>query len=298
MATTPTPPPVSEPHSGASPQSSPKRGMHPRATLAILLLACLFVFMPFLFWRASWFGAPMTAQEITEALAPGAEPRKIQHALEQVSALIDRRDPAAHQWYPAIIAETKHPDPQIRLTAAWVMGRDNSAPEFHQALLPLLADPDAMVRDNAALSLVRFADASGRPQLAAMLEPATVAAPAGFASGTLRQRLKLLDAVRPGTMIARIDTPQGVVEVRSEVPGKLAHWLQPTGARVVPQQPLCILSPDPQSAWEALRALYLIGQPDDVPIIESFLRTTSDLPPNVAEQARLTLAEIRKRAGP
>jgi len=101
--------------------------------------------------------------------------------------------------------------------------------------------------------------------------------------------------VRPGTMVARIDTPQGVVEVRSEVPGKLAHWLQPSGARVVPQQPLCILSPDPQAAWEALRALYLIGQPDDIPVVESFLRTASDLPPNVAEQARLTLQALQSR---
>ncbi len=297
MSTTPTPPSVLGPPPVVAPQSPPKRGMHPRATLAIVILACLFVFMPFLFWRASWFGAPMTAQEITEALAPGAEPRKIQHALEQVSALMDRRDPAARQWYPAIIAETKHPDPQIRLTAAWVMGRDNSAPEFHQALLGMLADPDPMVRDNSALSLVRFADASGRPQLVALLQPYVLAAPVGFGSGTLRQRLKILDAVRPGTMVARIDTSHGVIEVRSQVPGKLAHWLQPTGATVLGSQPLCVLSPDPQAAWEALRALYLIGRPDDIPAVASFLRTASDLPPNVAEQARLTLAEIRKRAG-
>src|SRR5208282_576888 len=274
MATTPTPPPVPQPHAAAAPQPSPKRGMHPRATLAILILACLFVFMPFLFWRASWFGAPMTAQEITEALAPGAEPRKIQHALAQLSSRMDRSDPAARQWYPAVIAEAKHPDSQIRLTAAWVMGRDNSAPEFHQALLPLLADPDPMVRVNAALSLVRFADSSGRPQLVALLQPYTVLAPPsdhlvdGFSGGTLRQRLKVGDAVRPGTMVARlivswheqVSAPEEVKEVRSPVPGILVRWLQPTGATVLGSQPLGTPSPDPQSAWEALRALYLIGQ--------------------------------------
>ena len=289
-----TPPAHTSPTEATAPPH--KKGMSPRATLAILLLACFFVFMPFLFWRASWFGAPMSASDITSALAPAAKPRDTQHALAQLSALIDRHDPSARQWYPALIAQTHHPDPQIRLTAAWVMGRDNSVPEFHQALLPMLADPDLMVRENAALSLVRFADASGRPQLLAMLQPATVPAPANLpAGGTLRQRLKLRDAVRPGTMVARIDTPQGVVEVRSEVPGVLVHWLQPTGATVAAGQPLCLLSPDPASAWEALRALYLVGQPEDAPVIESFLRTITGAPPNLLEQARLTLKAIQSR---
>jgi len=277
------------------PPAPSKKGMSPRATFAVLLLACFFVFMPFLFWRASWFGAPMSAADITSALAPGAKPRDTQHALAQLSALIDRHDPSARQWFPALIAQTHHPDPQIRLTAAWVMGRDNSVSEFHQALLPMLSDPDPMVRSNAALSLVRFADASGRPQLLAMLQPATVPAPANLSGGTLKQRLKLRDAVRPGTMVARIETEQGTVEVRSEVPGILVHWLQKDGATVAAGQPLCVLSPDPASAWEALRALYLVGQPEDAPVIESFLRTVVDAPPNLLEQARLTLKAIQSR---
>jgi len=273
----------------------PKRGMSRRASVLILLIAISFIFMPFLFWRSSWFGLPMTAAEITQALAPGAEPRKTQHALAQLSALLDRHDSAARQWYPAIIAAGRHPDSQIRLTAAWVMGRDNTVPEFHQALSAMLADFDPTVRVNAALALVRFADASGRPQLLALLQPATLAAPADFASGTLRQRLKEHDAVRPGTLVARIDAPAGEVEVRAQLPGILRRWLQPTGAQIAPRQPLCVLSPDPQAAWEALRGLYLIGQPEDAPLVESFLRTEADLPPNVAEQARLTLGVLQSR---
>ena len=271
--------------------------MSRKATLAVLLLACLFVFMPFLFWRASWFGAPMSPGEITAALSPSAEPRKTQHALAQLSAFIDRHDPSARQWYPGLIAQSHHSDPQIRLTAAWVMGRDNSAPEFHQALLPMLADPDPMVRSNAALSLVRFADASGRPQLLSMLQPSTLQAPAG-ADGSLRQRLKEGDAVRPGTLVARADSKHGTVEIRSPVPGVLAHWLEPTGAAIQPGQPLCVLSPDTQSAWEALRALYLVGQPEDAPVIESFLSTIRDAPPNLLEQAHLTLNAVRSRKSP
>jgi len=269
--------------------------MSRKATLAVLLLACLFVLMPFLFWRASWFGAPMTPEEITAALAPGAEARKTQHALAQLSALIDRHDPSARQWFLALISQSHHADPQIRLTAAWVMGRDNSVPEFHQALLPLLVDPDPMVRSNAALSLVRFADASGRPQLLAMLQPYTVLVPENSAAGSLRQRLKEGDAVRPGTLVARIDAPSGTLEVRSLVPGVVAHWSQPTGTTVSPGQALCVLAPDPQSAWEALRALYLVGQPEDAALVESFLQTVVAPPPNLLEQAHLTLRALQSR---
>jgi len=297
------------PSAPVSPVSAPpKKGMSRKATLGVLLLACLFVLMPFLFWQASWFGAPMSPADITAALAPAAEPRKSQHALAQLSMLIDRHDPSARQWYPALIAESRHTDPQIRLTAAWVMGRDNSVPEFHQALLPMLADSDPMVRSNAALSLVRFADASGRPQLLAMLKPFTLLAPPpdGFVvpskTAVLRQRLKERDAVRPGTLVARIDyvsdskySSSSSMEVRSPVPGVLDHWLVSSGTTVSGNQPLCVLSPDPQSAWESLRALYLVGQPEDAPVIETFLRTISNAPPNLLEQAHLTLNALKSR---
>jgi hypothetical protein len=294
MDTNPTESPVPESLDAAAHSATPKRGMSPRATFAVLAIAILFVLMPFFFWRASWFGGPMSDEEITRSLAGDAEPRKTQHALAQISARMDRRDAAARRWYPAVVAEARNPDIQIRLTAAWVMGRDNTAPEFHQALLALLADPETMVRANAALSLVRFGDASGRPQLLSLLQPFTIYV--GSAGGSLRTRLKEQDAVRPGTLLGRVETSQGVVELRSPVPGKLERWLQATGAQVAPQQPLCLLSPDPQAAWEALRGLYLVGQAEDVPIVESFLRTTSPLPPAVKEQARLTLQAIRSRA--
>ena len=295
---TTAPEPLTTPAPPGAPGAAPapvRKGMSRRATLFVLLIAVAFVLMPFFFWRASWFGAPMSPAQLTEAFAPGAEPRKTQHALAQLSAMMDRRDPAARQWYPGIVAAGKHSDPQIRLTAAWVMGRDNSAPEFHPALSAMLADSDAMVRANAALALVRFGDAAGRPVLLGLLQPFTVIAPSGFAGGTLRPRLKPSDAVRPGTMVARIDSPQGVVEVRSPVPGVLQRWLVSASAPVAPGQPLCVLSPDAQAAWEALRGLYLIGQPEDAAVVESFLRTSASLPPNLTEQARLTLQALQSR---
>ena len=294
----PTPPDSGLPPAAAgSPAAAPaKAGMSRRATMVILLIAISFVVMPFLFWRASWFGAPMSARELTEALQPGAEPRKTQHALAQLQNLIDAHSPAAHRWYREIIAEAQHPDSQIRLTTAWVMGFDNTSAEFHQALTPMLADPDPMVRVNAALALVRFADPAGRPQLLALLQPYTLTAPAtGYTTATLRPRLKEREAVRPGTMVARMDSAKGEIEVRSPVPGKLEHWEAAAGAQITPGQPLCILSPDPQASWEALRALYLIGQPEDSQVVAAFLRTSGDLPGNVSEQARLTLQALQAR---
>jgi len=280
----------------ASPAAPAKPGMPRRATLAILAIAISFVVMPFLFWRASWFGAPMNARDIAEALAPGAEPRKTQHALAQLATAMDQHNPAARQWYPQIAAQAKHADPQIRLNAAWVMGQDNTVPEFHKALTALLADPDAMVRVNAALALVRFADPAGRPQLLAVLQPYTVTAPAtGFTTATFRPRLKEREAVRSGTLVARMDSSAGEIEIRSPVPGTLEHWLQSAGAQIVPSQPVCILGPDPQSAFEALRALYLIGRPEDAVTVAAFLRTSGDLPANVAEQARLTLQALQSK---
>jgi len=101
--------------------------------------------------------------------------------------------------------------------------------------------------------------------------------------------------VRSGTLVARIETAAGVVEVRSPVPGTLERWVGAAGATVAPGAPLCVLSPDAQAAWEALRGLYLIGRPEDAPVVESFLRNSGDLPPNVAEQARLTLQAVQSR---
>ena len=92
---------------------------------------------------------------------------------------------------------------ELRLTAAWVMGQDNTAPEFHQALLHLLADPDPMVRRNAALGLVRFADASGHDEIVAMLSPTTIVAPA---AGVISIRVKSGDTVKVHTVLTNNPT--------------------------------------------------------------------------------------------
>ena len=83
----------------------------------------------------------------------------------QVGERITRQDSAAKQWYPDLVRLAADPVEEVRNTDAWVMGQDTSGAGFHEALLKMLADSSQMVRGNAALSLVRFGDATGRPQI-------------------------------------------------------------------------------------------------------------------------------------
>ena len=135
--------------------AKPPKSFGGRWALGIVILTLSFVVMPFLFWNATWFGRPITDAQIAKALADRSHPREIQHVLSQFETRIERGDTSVRKWYPQMVALSKDPIDEIRVTDAWVMGQDNTAPEFHQALLPMLQDPNPMVQRNAALSLVR-----------------------------------------------------------------------------------------------------------------------------------------------
>ena len=152
-----------------------------RMVLLLTFLAVLAVVMPFLVWHQTWFGRRLSEGEIERYLRDPQRPRKIQHALSQISDRIARNDPAVAGLYPSVVETARHPEHAIRATAAWVMGQDNTSEAFHQALLRLLEDPDLLVRRNAALSLVRFRDGSGRAELVAMLQSHAATAPANSA---------------------------------------------------------------------------------------------------------------------
>ena len=205
-------------------ESKPRASFGGRWTYGILIVAFLFVLMPFLFWNATWFGRPMNDAQIGKALADRTHPREIQHALAQLETRIEARDPRVKQWYPQIVALATDPVDEIRVTDAWVMGQDNTSEEFHRALRQMLTDPNVMVQRNAALSLVRFNDDAGHPQILAMLKPYEMMSPL---TGALDTRLKPGDIVNPGTMIAHIEANGKRNEVRATVPGTLIRWLAP-----------------------------------------------------------------------
>ncbi len=272
--------------------STPKPGMPPRWSYAILILAFLFVLMPFLFWRQTWFGEPLTDDELVKNFADVQHPRKIQHALVQVEKRISEGDPSASRWYPQVLEQAASEIHELRMTAAWVMGQDNKVPEFHRALLRLVKDAHPMVRRNAGLALVRFGDATGHHEVVALLQPFEMPA---TESGALDHRLQPGDTVNPGTLIGRIHSGSGEVEVRAEVPGTLERWLIAEGAAVEAGQGIATIAPDHASIWEALRALVLIGRAEDLPAVERYSNRFANIPEAIQQQARETARAIRER---
>ncbi|MBI4460144.1 MAG: hypothetical protein HY648_08815 [Acidobacteria bacterium] len=265
-----------------------------RATLIMTVFAALLVIVPFLFWRGTWFGRALTDQELEEYLADTEKPRQIQHALVQIGERIGRNDASVKRWYPQILRLSGSPVAEIRVMVAWVLGADNQAEEFHQSLRILLDDPEMMVRRNAALSLVRFGDASGRMELRSMLQPATVAAPA---AGVLRYRLGEGNPAEAGTLLARIETAGGEKEVRAPLPGIVQRKWRAEGDSVKEGQEILVLSPGAEHAWEALRALYLVGEEEDLLEVERFATAQfPEISDRVQEQAKMTADAIRRRA--
>ena len=265
-----------------------------RPSLLIVLVPFLLVLITFLFWYQTWFGSPLSDEQMEKYLTDNSVPHKTQHALAQLSERMARGDAAARRWYPELLALARRPEAQYRLMAAWAMGQDNHVEEFHQALRALAADSEPMVRWNAALALVRFGDGSGEPQLRAMLRPYTLVAPA---AGTLSFRLKERDAVHSGSVVARLrpQTPAtaGTVDIISPLSGEVAHLVAREGATVSAGDALAVLNPGESQVWESLRALYLVGQPGDLEDVEKF--TLPDVPERIRGQAAATAQAIRRR---
>ncbi len=258
-----------------------------RAYLSIALFAVALVLFPFLFWYNTWFGRKLSDSDLDAYFADRAKPRHIQHALVQLGERASRGQNVA-RWYPRVIAAAAIPNLEIRQTAAWIMGQDHAYAPFHEALLRLIHDPEPMVRRNAALGLAGFGDGAARGELVAMLRPFEVRAPV---AGPVRYRLKLGDYVNPGTLLARV----GESEVRSPAPGEVRALEHREGDVVAPGDLLAELSVDQNHVWEALRALYLVGQQEDLEDVQRFTRPVPGMPERVARQAALTAQAIQSR---
>jgi biotin carboxyl carrier protein len=288
--------------SSEKPSSSPHHKMSPRNRALFFVTAWLIVLMPFLFWWNTWFGRRLPDKQITEYLQDEKHPRHIQHALIQLGERMGHHDSAATRWYPELIRLASHPVEEVRNTDAWVMGQDTSGPAFHEALLKMLQDSSPMVRGNAALSLVRFGDASGRPQIVALLQPARIVTP--FA-GRVTDSDKVGTAVHQGGLIANVQVDRSAVasqneqqttELRSPISGRIRTLFVAPGSHVAAGAEVATVDPGDEQVWEALRALYLIGQPDDLPAIRPYQRELPEISDRIRQQALLTEKSIRERA--
>jgi biotin carboxyl carrier protein len=270
------------------------RGVAARWLALVIALTLLSVLIPFFIWHSSWFGAPLSDAQIQQYLTSSDHPQQTQHALSQIADRIIRGDKSVARWYTDVTHQANSAVPQVRETAAWVMGQDNTSSQFHQTLLGMLDDSEPLVRMNAALSLVRFHDAAGHAVIVKMLAGEPLFAPQ---EGKLKRLLNVGQPVATDTVVARIQTDKNDIEVPAGAPGSLAQWRAADGATVSSGQPIAVLAPSSQMAWEALRALYLVGTPDDLNVIAPYARGVPAMPSQVAEQARLTMKAIHARAG-
>jgi hypothetical protein len=262
-----------------------------RASLPLIIVAALFIVVPFLTWYGTWFGRSLSDEDIATYLADEKNPRHIQHALSRVEERIERGDPSVKKFYPQIIGLTKHPTGEIRKTTAWVMGQDNKSAEFHQALLTLLSDNEPLVRRNAALQLVRFGDASGRPELRSMLQSFEAKAPI---SGSVTSLLPPQSRISAGGLLARIrDSSNALQEFRSPVDGAIGHLAVREGDAVMAGQTVAWLTPDRATVSGALQAFAYVGTKDDLPAIEECLR--ADASAEIRQQGTAAMRMIKSR---
>lgn len=307
-------PPLSVPPGEAS--RSAKGSMSRTQKILFFLTAWLIILMPFLFWWNTWFGRHLSDQQLNEYLHDQKKPRHIQHALVQMGESMSRQDAGVKKWYPELVRLAEDPVEEVRNTDAWVMGQDTSGAGFHEALLKMLQDSSPMVRGNAALSLVRFGDATGRPQIVALLEPAEVRVPSSGPVGSdstnalwtdSGRSAQILDTaivgttIRQGGVVAKISTAgvadgATVVELRSPITGRLRTLLAVRGKTVRPGDVVAVIEPGTEQVWEALRALYLVGQPEDIPAIRPYERDVPDVSNDVRQQAVETEKAIQQRA--
>jgi len=278
---------------GASPQQKPRHRMSTRNKALFFLTAWLIVLMPFLFWWNTWFGRPLSDAKLDEYLKDEKHPRHIQHALVQLGERMAKGDAATPQWYPEVVRLASHPVEEVRNTDAWVMGQATAGPGFHEALLKMLNDPSPTVRGNAALSLVRIGDASGRPQIVALLQPAKVIS---------EHSGKVIDASRAGTvihqggLIAKLQEGDQTFDVRSPFTGRLRSLGASVGQPVSQGQEVAVVDPGTEQVWEALRALYLVGQIDDLQAVLAYERELPEIPDHIRQQAKETERAIREKA--
>lgn len=284
----------SQPANGGGAEAAPPRPrMSTRNRLLFFLTAWLLVLMPFLFWWSTWFGRPLTDKQMGEYLHDDNHPRHIQHALVQLGQRMSQHDATTTRWYGDLVRLASHPREEVRSTDAWVMGQDSAGSGFHEALLKMLGDPSVVVRGNAALSLVRFGDSSGRAQIVSLLQPVVITA---SNAGQVVDTATAGTAIHECGLIAKVKEGQQTQEVRSPISGRVRTLSVATGTAVSAGARIATVEPGEEQAWEALRALYLIGQTEDLAAVRSYERELPEISDRVRQQAINTERAIQERA--
>ena len=78
--------------------------------------------------------------------------------------------------------------------------------------------------------------------------------------------------------------------------GRIRTLSMAAGTTVAAGSEIASVDPGDEQVWEALRALYLIGQPDDLPAVRPYQRELPEISSRLRQQALLTEKAIRDRA--
>jgi hypothetical protein len=280
----------SHPEQTAQAATEPRR----RSPWPLIVIAALFIIVPFFTWYGTWFGRSLSDADIEKYLNDEHNPRHVQAALTQIEERMEHNDAAIKRWYPRIVALAYSPVAELRKTVAWVMGNDNKSEEFHQTLLRLLEDSEPVVRRNAAVQLARFNDNHGRLELRAILRPYTVNA---SVAGTIISTLSVGSRILEGTTIYRLKQADGqTFAARSPLPGKISNVAIAAGAQVATGDAILTIAPDGGFVYEALRALFLVGESDDLPDVQRYATGVEGMPDQVKQQAAQTAKAIQSRS--
>jgi hypothetical protein len=264
-----------------------------RTPWPLIVVALLFVIVPSLTWYLTWFGRSLTDDEVTRYLTD-SNPRHAQHALSQLAERIEKGDGRAARWNPQVVALSESRTPDLRMTAAWVMGLEHKSEEFRAALVRLLEDPEPIVRRNAALALVRFGDPRCRAELDAMLRPYAVKAPSDGAALTA---LTEGSHVKRGALLVKFKNGSGELEeVRSPLPGEIAHAHVKDGESFTRDGDLFILAPDAEQASDALLGLYYVGGAEDLAEVERYASGVEGAPDDLKAKAAQVADAIKRRS--
>src|SRR5947199_8651894 len=74
-----------------------------RTPLPFIILAILFVVVPFLTWYLTWFGRSLSDDSITSYLNDEQNVRHVQQALTQIEERIEKNDGSVRSWYPKMV---------------------------------------------------------------------------------------------------------------------------------------------------------------------------------------------------
>lgn len=266
-----------------------------RTPWPLVVVAALFIVVPALYWYGTWFGRSLTDEQVEKYLDEPNNPRHVQHALSQIAERIEGGKPGAERWHPRVVEAAASASPDVRMTAAWVMGLEHTREEFRAALVRLLEDPEPIVRRNAALALVRYGDPRARAELLAMLRPLPVVSPA---DGTPQTVLTAGTSVKRDSLLTRMLVDGGSYEVRSPIPGRVAESAAEEGRAVRKGEQLFLVAPDEEQAHDALVGLYYLGAQEDLSEVERYAAGVEGMPEEVKRQASSSAEAIRRRASP